>query len=342
MKVRKFLSSLLSVAMLSTFIGAFTVAQAASTPTMTATATYDEEYKMIAVTVSYSGMDDLAPNSGNALKPTITGISQMSFVVTCDNPALTYYAGVEAISAVTVSSTTSSAAISLSKASELVTANSSDLATFYFEGSKDAVAKFEVTEPKIRVKAYTTGKLQSTTDYQGEQITCVGATYGSSAPVLADFTALNAAIAAYEAKTEADYTAESWATAKAAYDTAKAIDQTAETDQTVVDAATTALNAAIAALELKPVDKVEVKPDTTVVKKDNPSGLWTFGFGGTVEITGSKTFSKLIFTLEDTVNGKTGSYTWDFETPINANVTYGLNIMGCPVDSNVTATVKAQ
>ena len=162
-------------------------------------------------------------------------------------------------------------------------------------------------------------------------------------PKLADFTALNVAIAAYEAKTEADYTAESWATAKAAYDTAKAIDQTTVTDQTVVDAATNVLNNAVAALVLKPVvvDKLEVKPDA-VRSKEMPDGKLTFGFGGNVEITGTKSFTKLVFALEDTVNSKSASYTWEFDTAINASVSYGLNITGCPAGSNITATVTAE
>ena len=173
-------------------------------------------------------------------------------------------------------------------------------------------------------------------------IATITVTGGQDVSTLANFEALNAAIANYESKTEADYTEASWATAKAAYDAAKAIDQTAEADQSTVDAAATALSDAIAALEAKPVDKVEVKADDVIIKKDNASKLWTFGFGGTVEITGNAGFTKLVFDLKDTANGKTGSYTWDLGTSISTTVTYGLNIMSCPVDSNITATVTAE
>jgi hypothetical protein len=66
-----------------------------------------------------------------------------------------------------------------------------------------------------------------------------------------DYTALNAAIASYEALNGAAYTDTSWAAATSAYNTAKAA--LTSDDQATVDAAAAALNAAIAALEEKVV-----------------------------------------------------------------------------------------
>ena len=71
------------------------------------------------------------------------------------------------------------------------------------------------------------------------------------AKVVVDFAALNAAIAAAEALTEADYTAETWAAVKTALDAAKAL--TGSDDQTAVTAAAHALELAMAELEKKPV-----------------------------------------------------------------------------------------
>lgn len=66
-----------------------------------------------------------------------------------------------------------------------------------------------------------------------------------------DYTALNAAIASYEALNGAAYTDTSWAAATSAYNTAKAA--LSSDDQATVDAAAAALNNAIAALEEKVV-----------------------------------------------------------------------------------------
>ncbi len=62
-----------------------------------------------------------------------------------------------------------------------------------------------------------------------------------------DYTALNAAIAKYEALNEADYTADTWAAATTAYNAAKAA--LSSTDQATVTAAAEALEAAIDALK---------------------------------------------------------------------------------------------
>ena len=66
-----------------------------------------------------------------------------------------------------------------------------------------------------------------------------------------DYTALNAAIAKYEALNETDYTADTWAVAAAKYAEAKAA--LSSTDQATVTAAAEALEAAIDALK-KPLD----------------------------------------------------------------------------------------
>ena len=62
-----------------------------------------------------------------------------------------------------------------------------------------------------------------------------------------DYTALNAAIAKYDALTESDYTADTWAAATTAYNAAKAA--LSSTDQATVTAAAEALEAAIGALK---------------------------------------------------------------------------------------------
>jgi len=183
MKLRKLLSTFLSVAMISTLVSAFSVAHAADAPTFTATAAYDEEFEMIAVTVTSSGLDSLAANSGNALKPTITGISTLSLSVECDNADLAFYAGLSNYDVVTPSAVQPTIAVNISKATQLITDNPAELVTFYFEGSKDAVANFSVVEPNIRVKAYNAGKLASTTDYIGEQVTCVPAAFNAEVEV---------------------------------------------------------------------------------------------------------------------------------------------------------------
>ena len=66
-----------------------------------------------------------------------------------------------------------------------------------------------------------------------------------------DYTALNAAIAKYEALNEIDYTADTWAAATTAYNAAKAA--LSSTDQATITAAAEALEAAIDALK-KPLD----------------------------------------------------------------------------------------
>ena len=62
-----------------------------------------------------------------------------------------------------------------------------------------------------------------------------------------DYTALNAAIAKYDALTESDYTVDTWAAATTAYNAAKAA--LSSTDQATVTAAAEALEAAIGALK---------------------------------------------------------------------------------------------
>ena len=341
MKIRKLLSSFLSVAMITSMFTSMMVAHAAETPTLTATTGYEEG--CITVTVSYSGFENFVEYSGGR-KINVRGISAMSFEVLTDNESLVYDGAETLVSGVSAGATAAKVAFNASTTEGYITKTSGDLVKFYFIAAETAKANFTISDPKIRVGEYVRGVESAPQDYAGaEAVKLNNASYGSSDPVLADFAALNVAIAAYEAKTEADYTAESWATAKAAYDTAKAIDQTTVTDQTVVDAATNALNNAVAALVLKPVvvDKLEVKPDA-VRSKEMPDGKLTFGFGGNVEITGTKSFTKLVFALEDTVNSKSASYTWEFDTAINASVSYGLNITGCPAGSNITATVTAE
>ena len=66
-------------------------------------------------------------------------------------------------------------------------------------------------------------------------------------PADVDYTALNAAIAKYDALTESDYTADTWAAATTAYNAAKAA--LSSTDQATVTAAAEALEAAIGALK---------------------------------------------------------------------------------------------
>ena len=66
-------------------------------------------------------------------------------------------------------------------------------------------------------------------------------------PADVDYTALNAAIAKYDALTESDYTADTWAVAAAKYADAKAA--LSSTDQATVTAAAEALEAAIGALK---------------------------------------------------------------------------------------------
>ena len=70
-------------------------------------------------------------------------------------------------------------------------------------------------------------------------------------PGKVDYTALNAAIAKYDALNETDYTADTWAAATSAYNAAKAA--LSSTDQATVTAAAEALEAAIDALK-KPLD----------------------------------------------------------------------------------------
>ncbi|MDR0532086.1 MAG: FIVAR domain-containing protein [Oscillospiraceae bacterium] len=74
----------------------------------------------------------------------------------------------------------------------------------------------------------------------------------ASAPQ-ADKSALNAAIDAFEAKNEADYTAASWAAAKEAYDDAVDVQGDRRATKQQISDAAAALNSAIAALVLKPV-----------------------------------------------------------------------------------------
>lgn len=181
MKIRKLISTLLSVALVSTLVSAFTVAHAENKPTLTATAAWDTDFEMIAVTVSYSGMDDLAPNSGNALLKTLTGISAASCEVVCDNPDMSYVAGLPAGELAPPSTVAPVIGFAIQDNTKYLFDNSGDLATLYFAGDKDAVANFTIIDPKIEVKAYEKNKLISTTQYAGEQIACVGATYGAAA-----------------------------------------------------------------------------------------------------------------------------------------------------------------
>jgi hypothetical protein len=83
--------------------------------------------------------------------------------------------------------------------------------------------------------------------------------YNALVPLGADYKELNAQIAAYEALTEANYTATTWAAAKTAYDAAKAVPTTlTKADQATIDTAATNLKNAIAAL-------VEADADYTAV-----------------------------------------------------------------------------
>ena len=75
---------------------------------------------------------------------------------------------------------------------------------------------------------------------------------GGTVVTPADKTALNAAIAAAKAKVEADYTVESWAVMAAKLTAAEATAAKADATQAEVDTATNELNAAIAALVVKP------------------------------------------------------------------------------------------
>lgn len=177
MKLRKLLSTFLSVAMISTLVSAFSVVHAADAPVLTATAAYDEEFEMIAVTVTSSGLDSLAANSGNALKPTIKGIAALSFEVTCDNPDVVFYAGMSAYDTITPSAAVAAAAANISKSTQLITDNPAELVTFYYEGSKDAVANFTVIPGSIRVKDYNKGTLANQEDYTSDMIGAVNAGY---------------------------------------------------------------------------------------------------------------------------------------------------------------------
>ena len=102
----------------------------------------------------------------------------------------------------------------------------------------------------------------------------VGSTGGiltiSSAPTI-DLTTLEAAIAAFEALTEEDYTANSWTAAKAAYDAA--VEAKTATTQTDVNNAVTALNNAIKALEKK-VEGIDFEGSSLLLAGDIGLYFW--------------------------------------------------------------------
>ncbi len=151
---------------------------------------------------------------------------------------------------------------------------------------------------------------------------------------------LNAQIAAFKALKEADYTTESWAAAKAAYDAAVALVDAAD-DQAAVDAAAEALADAIAGLQKMPEPEPEITVEQTISENKYDDEHKTVGIGGTVTVPEGKSFTSLVFSLN---NGtKNGTYTWEFGAAISATVTFGLNIWNTPADVDVTVnSVTAQ
>lgn len=275
---------------------------AISTPTFTATATYNEEYEAIAVTVSYSGMDDLVPISGSPLRPTITGISKIAFSVTCDNPEIEFGGGESILPDVITSALEPRASfVNTANMKELLTNSSSELAVFYFAGSKDAVANFTITNPMIVVKEYETAVLKNTTEYRGDQITCIGCAYPPPV-ILANFIKLNEAIKMYEdiGKYSCYYDSyeETYSSTHIYYEEAKAVNQTEETNQDTVDKITKSLNEAIAKFAIKPIQAESIDIES---KTDTLSGLKTYGVSAyfSPALKGAK---RVVFNVRDGEN----------------------------------------
>lgn len=87
-------------------------------------------------------------------------------------------------------------------------------------------------------------------------------------------------------------------------------------------------------------DNVEVDNSATKVTdgEDIVDGKKTVSVDAKVNVSGTASFNRLTIVLN---NGSIDSKPiyWDFETPISATSTFGLNILGCP--ENVTITVPS-
>ncbi len=84
MKIRKMLSAFLGMAIVTTMLSAFTVAQAASEIQLSATAAYNEEEEAVELTISYSGFDDAVAYTMKKGKVNVNGIKVLGFEITND------------------------------------------------------------------------------------------------------------------------------------------------------------------------------------------------------------------------------------------------------------------
>lgn len=85
MKIRKMLSAFLGMAIVTTMLSAFTVAQAASEIQLSATAAYNEAKKAVELTISYSGFDDaVAYTIDDDGVENVNGIKVLGFEITND------------------------------------------------------------------------------------------------------------------------------------------------------------------------------------------------------------------------------------------------------------------